>query len=348
MGTPAALRTAGRQAFYDSISDENLAPLWETMHELVTPEPVSPVQPVLWDYDQVLRPRLMQAGALISAKEAERRVLILENPGLRGKASATHSLYAGVQLVMPGEVAPAHRHSQGAVRFILEGAGGYTAVEGEKIPMHPGDFVTTPGWTWHDHGNDTDEPMVWMDVLDVPLVGLLDAGFAQQSNADSQTLVRPVGDSTARFAYNVFPVDWKPGSTTSPIYNYPYARSREALGLAAAHGDPDPCHGYKVRYVNPANGRHVMPTIGAFMQLLPAGFVSRPYRSTDSAVYGVVEGEGETRIGDRVIRWKPRDIFVVPSWQLHTHRASSEAVLFSASDRPVHEALSLWREDRRA
>ena len=305
------------------------------------------MRPVRWDYDQVLRPRLMQAGSLISAKEAERRVLILENPGLRGKASATHSLYAGVQLVMPGEVAPAHRHSQGAVRFIIEGAGGYTAVEGERIPMHPGDFVTTPGWTWHDHGNDTDAPMVWMDVLDVPLVGLLDAGFSQQSNEDSQTQTIPTGDSSARFAHNIFPVDWKSGSFASPIYNYPYARSRETLATMALNGDPDACHGYKVRYVNPANGRHVMPTIGAFMQLLPAGFSSAPYRSTDSGVYTVVEGEGETRFGDQVIHWKPRDIFVVPSWALHTHKASSDAVLFSASDRPVHEALSLWREERR-
>ena len=140
----------------------------------------------------------MQAGGLITAKEAERRVLILENPGLHGQTSITHSLFAGLQLIMPGEVAPAHRHSQSALRFIIEGHGAYTAVEGERTMMEPGDFVITPSWTWHDHGNDTDQPMVWLDGLDIPIVRLFDASFAEPANADSQTVTRPEGDSLAR------------------------------------------------------------------------------------------------------------------------------------------------------
>ena len=282
---------------------------------------MTPALPAKWDYDDVVRPFLMQAGGLITAKEAERRVLILENPGLRGQTSITHSLFAGLQLIMPGEVAPAHRHSQSALRFIIEGHGAYTAVEGERTMMEPGDFVITPSWTWHDHGNDTDQPMVWLDGLDIPIVRLFDASFAEPANADSQTVTRPEGDSLARYGANMLPVDWHPTVKSSPVFNYPYARSREALATLARNGDPDACHGHKLRYVNPASGESAMPTIGAFMQLLPAGFATAPYRSTDGTVFVAVEGEGETVIGDTTFRWKPRDIFVVPSWHWHRHRA---------------------------
>ncbi len=175
-----------RQDFYDRIAPHNLAPLWERLHALVTRAPVTPVLPTIWRYDDEVRPHLMHAASLITAKEAERRVLILENPGLQGQTCITHSLFAGLQLIMPGEVAPAHRHAQSALRFIIEGHGAYTAVEGERTLMQPGDFVLTPSWTWHDHGNDTDQPMVWLDGLDVPIVRLLDASFAEQANADSQ------------------------------------------------------------------------------------------------------------------------------------------------------------------
>jgi gentisate 1,2-dioxygenase len=336
-----------RLDFYKRIGESNLAPLWESLHLLVTREPQTPVKPYLWDYDNIIRPWLLEAGQLITAEEAERRVLILENPGLRGLASATHSLYAGVQMVLPGEVAPAHRHSQSALRFIVESTGGYTTVEGERVFMYPGDFVTTPNWTWHDHGNTTDDPIIWVDVLDVPLVRLLDGSFSQISNIKSRELERPRDDSQAVYGQNMFPVDWELGASSSPIFHYPYSRSRESLAGLQRRGDPDACHGYKLRYVNPANGASALSTIGAFMQLLPAGFRSAPYRSTDAAIYVVVEGEGETQVGDTVLAWKPRDVFVVPSWALHSHKAQKEAVLFSASDRPVQQKLDLWREERR-
>ncbi len=342
----AVSTTAERQAFYDRIGQHSLSPLWESLHALVTKTPATPVQPVKWDYDNVARPCLMESGALITAKEAERRVLILENPGLRGRASITHSLYAGLQLILPGEVAPAHRHTQSALRFVIEGEGAYTTVEGERTLMRPGDFVTTPSWTWHDHGNDSDRPMVWMDGLDIPMVQFFDASFAESGNAESQPVSLPSGDSMARYGANLLPVDWRPGGKSSPIFNYPYARTREALATLARTGEPDACHGTKMRYTNPATGDHAMPTIGAFIQLLAAGFVTAPYRSTDGAVYSVVEGEGETIVGETILRWKPRDIFVVPSWHAHTHRTATEAVLFSFSDRPVQEKLGFWREQR--
>lgn len=290
----------------------------------------------------------MQAGGLITAKEAERRVLILENPGMPGQSCVTHALFAGLQLVMPGEVAPAHRHTQSALRFIIEGRGAYTAVEGERAPMEPGDFVITPSWTWHGHGNATDQPMVWLDGLDVPIVRLLDASFQEPANADRQMVTRPAGDSLARFGNNLLPVDWQPPSRNSPVFSYPYTRTREALAVLAKNGDPDRCHGHKLRYVNPASGGSPMPTIGAFMQLLPGGFTTAPYRSTDGTVFVCVEGQGETIVGETTLRWKPRDIFVVPSWARHRHHAASEAVLFSFSDRPLQQTLGLWREARAA
>jgi len=341
--TPA--HTPERQAFYDELQPNHLAPLWDVLRALVTREPQTPCVPVIWHYESV-RPSLMRAGSLITAKEAERRVLILENPALKGKASVTHSLFAGMQLIMPGEVAPAHRHSQSALRFVIEGKGAYTAVDGERTYMSPGDFIITPSWTWHDHGNDSDQPMVWLDGLDIPLVGLLDAGFMELGNAETQMVTKPAGDSLARYGSGLLPVDWRPTTRTSPVFNYPYARTRDALEQMMRQQDWDRCHGLKLRYVNPATGDYAMPTMATFMQLLPEGFAGASYRSTDGAVYVCVEGRGETRIGDKTLAWGPRDVFVVPSWAPHTHRAESESVLFSFSDRVVQEKLGLWREAR--
>jgi gentisate 1,2-dioxygenase len=285
----APARTPERQAFYDRIAPGNLAPLWESLHSMVTAGPQPKALPTLWRYRDV-RPFLIQSGSLISAQEATRRVLMLMNPGLGGQASITGSLFAGLQLIMPGEIAPAHRHTQSALRFVIEGRGAYTAVDGERTTMEPGDFIITPSWTWHDHGNDTQEPVVWLD--------------------------------------------------------YPYTRTREALDALARNGAPDPYHGHKLRYVNPASGESAMPTIATFVQLLPASFASLPYRATDGTVFVCVEGEGETRVGDTVLPWQKNDIFVVPSWASHTHHAAAEAVLFSFSDRVVQEKLGLWREAR--
>lgn len=360
----------GRQAFYDRIAPLHLAPLWEKLHHLVTAEPRSPCVPYLWNYDSEVRPYLMQAGGLISAMEATRRVLILENPGYAGQAQITDSLFAGLQLILPGEIAPAHRHTQSALRFVIEGNGAYTAVDGERTMMHPGDFVITPSWTWHDHGheghgheghgpdtgNGGGEPVVWLDGLDIPIVRLLNASFAEPGVADVQQVSRPEGDSLARYGHNLLPVDWRPAVKTSPVFSYPYARTREALDALSRGGDPDRYHGHKMRYVNPASGDWAMPTIGTFIQLLPRGFAGLPYRSTDASIYVCVEGRGETRVslpqgggpngGNTVLRWGPRDIFVVPGWTSHTHRADDEAVLFSFSDRPVQEKLGFWREAR--
>jgi len=337
-------RTAEREAYYRRIDRENLTPLWEVLGDLVPPRPRTPCVPALWRYETA-RAHLMEAGRLITAREAERRVLVLENPGLRGASSITHSLYAGLQLILPGEIAPSHRHAQSALRFVLEGTGAYTAVDGERTTMRPGDFILTPSWTFHDHGNPGAEPVIWLDGLDIPIVALFDAGFGERHPEEVQPVARPERDSIARYGSNLLPLEYASRSRSSPIFSYPYEQTRAALGELTRNGPIHPCHGAKMQYVNPATGGYPMPTIAAFIQLLPKGFRGKPSRSTDGTVYAVVEGRGRSTVGEQGFDWGPRDIFVAPSWNAISHQASEDAVLFSFSDRPVQKALGLWREE---
>jgi gentisate 1,2-dioxygenase len=192
----------------------------------------------------------------------------------------------------------------------------------------------------------SEEPMLWLDGLDIPLVQFLDASFMEHGTDDEQPISRPEGDALARYGANMLPVDQKRQQATTPIFNYPYARSREALETMRRGGPWDPCHGLKMRYINPMNGDFAMPTMATCLQLLPQGFASSRYRSTDATVFTVVEGHGRTRVGETVLEWGPKDLFVVPSWKPVVHEATEDAVLFSFSDRAVQEKLGLWREDR--
>lgn len=337
---------AARQDFYRRMDGDNLAPLWEVLHNLVPPLPATGCLPALWKYRDV-RPYILESGALITAKEAVRRVLILENPGLRGQSSITRSLYAGLQLILPGEIAPSHRHTQSALRFIVEGNGAYTAVDGERTVMHPGDFIITPAWTWHDHGNPADgEPVVWLDGLDINLAQIFGAQFMEVYPEEVQPVSRPEGDSGNRYGNNLAPLGPLPQGRTSPIFNYPYARSRETLATMRRNGDPDPCHGWKMQFINPLTGGAAMPTMGTFIQLLPERFESMPYRSTDGTIFSVVEGAGRATIDAQVFEFEPRDVFVVPPWAAVTFETRGECVLFSFSDRPAQVALGFWREQR--
>ncbi|WP_233250144.1 gentisate 1,2-dioxygenase [Limnohabitans sp. MMS-10A-160] len=332
-----------RKAFYNKIDAANCTPLWEVLHSLVTVKPNTPCLPYLWKWATVW-PWLQEGGQLITAREAERRVLVLENPGLRGQTRVTHSLYAGLQLILPGEVAPAHRHSQSALRFILHGGGAYTTVDGEKVTMNVGDFVITPSWTFHDHGNLSDEPMVWLDGLDLPIVELLDAQFREDGASDMQKVERSSGTNLARFGNTMKPVEYKARSRTSPLFWYPYERTREALETLRDQDDAHVCWGHKLQYTNPVTGDWAIPTMGTFMQMLPSGFRGKPYQSTDSTVYAVVEGRGRCVINGQAMEFGPKDVFVCPSWMPYTLEADEQSVLFSYSDRPVQQALDLWRE----
>ena len=317
-----------RSEFYARLKTKSAAPLWEVLSDIVRKDPRTSVQAAFWKYDE-MRPFIAEAGRLITADEAERRVLILENPGLAGMSRVTQSLYAGLQLIMPGEHAHSHRHTASALRFILEGSGAYTSVNGERLSMKPGDFILTPFWSYHDHGNPGSEPVVWLDGLDIPTVNMFDTSFFEkEADHDHDEEGAPV----AKFV-------------ESSVMKYPYDPSRAKLAQMAASGAADARFGVKFEYRNPQTGSPVLPTIGAWLQLLPKGFKGQPYRSTDATIFCAVEGHGTSTIGDRTFAWGPRDIFVAPSWHAVSHAASDEAVLFSFSDRPAQQSLGIWRED---
>ncbi len=299
----------------------------------------------MWRYADV-RPLLLESGDLITAEEAERRVLILENPALPGRACATDTLYAGLQLILPREIAPAHRHTQSALRYIVEGSGAYTAVDGEKAFMEEGDLILTPSWTWHDHGNPSDGPMVWLDGLDIPILRFMTTTFVEHYADPVFPESRPSGDSLARYGANMLPVNETWSHTSSPVFRYPYKRSREALEKMRAAGDIDPYQGHKLEYINPATGGAAMPTMSSFLQILPKGFTTESYRATDAAVYCVAEGKGTARVGGVELTWGKRDTFAVPAWMPHVFDAAEDSVLFSFSDRVMQQSLGLWREQR--
>ena len=317
---PSADQT-GMADYYGALKRAHLAPLWESLKALSPAEPSPRAAPFAWPYAEA-RAHLMRAGELITAEKAERRVVVLANPGVPGGLQATDTLYAGLQLILPGEVAPTHRHSQSALRFVMEGKGAYTAVDGTRVEMSPGDFIITPANTWHEHGGGSG-PVVWMDGLDVPLVGFLRAEFREEGGG---------------------------GAPTGPekTFAWTYSQACSALDAMKSAGGPDPCHGHVFRYLDPATGEDPMPTLGASLRLLPAGFEGEAYRSTDGVVLTVVEGEVEARIGGRDFRLRPRDIAAVPGWTPWRLGARDEAVVFAFSDRPAHQKLGLWRERRGA
>jgi gentisate 1,2-dioxygenase len=335
------------EALYREMAPKHLAPLWEQLADLVPRFPRSRALPHRWSYEDV-RGYLLQAGELISAQEAERRVLILENPGLHSSASVTPSLYAGLQLLLPGEIAPCHRHSQCALRFVLEGEGAYTSVDGEKAVMRPFDLVLTPARQWHDHGNPTTQPTIWLDGLDIPTVRHFEAGFAESFTQPTHPETAPPGDTLARYGRNMRPfrnsaADRRPAR--QPLFHYPYAEWRQALDSMHAAAPPDAHLGHALEFLNPADGGSAMPTICAHVRLLPRGFETRPRRSTDGSVFVVVEGTGEARVGAETLELSPRDIFVVPSWTSLSLKALDPLVLFAFSDKAAQQKLDLYREE---
>lgn len=345
-------RIAREDAFAARIADRCVAPLWVGRRGVDLSRPRSPATAAIWTYE-AMRPEIMEAGALVSAEDAFRRVLVLENPAFPGEMRVTNTLYAGLQLVLPGEIAPCHRHSQTALRFVVEGNDAYTSVDGERTRLHPGDFVITPQWSWHDHGNDgsgsdgrVGGPVIWLDMLDTPLVGFLDTVFRETYSEQIHPVTRMEGSSPARFGGGMMPVGHIPAAGASPVFSYPYIQSRAGLFALARAGVPDACHGYKMQYINPTTGGPATPTMGAFLQHLPAGFAGAPYRSTDGAVFCVAEGRGWIDVDGRAIAWSPGDVFAVPGWHRYRLGAETDAVLFSTSDKPAQDAFGLWREDR--
>lgn len=306
--------------FYRRLQEKNAGPLWTVLDKLVPPAPNPTAEVNIWRYSE-MRPSLMEAGRLVTAEEAERRVLMLVNPAMQAPCT-TDSIYAGLQLILPNETAPAHRHVAFALRFIIEGSGGFTAVEGEKMMMERGDVILTPSWKWHDHGNEGDGPVVWLDGLDLPLFKFLPLNFADQ-----------------------YPDKRYPStlSTTSKS-QFPWAPVEKYL--------KDVEGPYAVYHYASGDGKPLSPTLGGQAERIAAGTTSPTVQETGSFVYHIVEGDGYTTIltpgekSPRKITWTEKDTFAVPAWSRisHTATSSSDVYLFAINDRPMITSLGLRRE----
>jgi gentisate 1,2-dioxygenase len=346
--TTTSAQDAEREEFYAALERQQMGPLWAVLGRTLTAQPPRREVPHLWAWRQV-RPQLLRAGALVTTAEAERRVLMFLNPGNPARIGATATLYAAMQLILPGESARAHRHSPAALRFIVEGTGAFTCVDGEKVSMGPGDLVLTPPMVWHDHGNEGTGPVIWLDGLDIPLLLSLQCMFFEEYKGAAQTqpVTMPRHRSERLHGRCLFPGrgDGPPAAMPySPIWRYGFAEARDALECLRASGPADPCDGHLLRYANPGTGGEVLPTLGCRVQLLERGTRTRAQRSTASHVYHVAEGHGYSLLDGVRFDWDHGDTFAVPLWCWHEHAAADgDAVLFSFTDRPVLEAIGQHR-----
>ncbi len=335
-------------AYYAALGRLDAGALWTVANTIEPWEPDSSSVPMLWRYAE-LRAHVLRALELVTPERAGRRVVYLVNPGRRAEAAAVGRLYTGLQVMNPGEKASAHRHSSSALRFIMEGDGAYTIVDGHKVTLGRNDFVLTPNGTWHEHGVDADGSVcIWQDGLDIPLVNALEANFFEVHPALAQQVSHPVDDTTARFAAPALRPQGGWDRPHSPLLKYEWAPTYDSLCRHAEVSEGSPFDGVLMEYVNPLTGGPVMPTIGAAMQRLAPGARTRAHRHTGSAVYQVAKGAGWSMIGGRRLDWAERDIFVVPSWAWHAHANASDsadACLFQFNDLPVMRALGLYREE---
>ncbi|MDW8467680.1 MAG: cupin domain-containing protein [Burkholderiales bacterium] len=321
------------QAYYRDLEERALGALWTVANDIEPWHPRPDSVPMLWKWREI-EPFVRRAPSLVSADKAGRRVVMLVNPGRKAWSAAVGLLYTGVQIMNPGEYTTAHRHQASALRFVMEGRGAYTVVDGERMRLEARDFVLTPNGTWHDHGVDPDGTQcIWQDGLDIPLMNALDANFYE---VHPQLVQTPLAAPLPREGWS------KP---YSPVFRYPWSESYAAL---CASGEHSPFDGTILEYTNPLTGGPAMPTIGAMLQRLAPGEKTRAHRHTGSVVYQVAKGRGVSVVGDRRFEWEEKDIFCVPSWCAHAHANASDtedAVLFSFNDFPVMRALALWREE---
>jgi gentisate 1,2-dioxygenase len=310
------LTTDTLDAVLAQASDLGASALWAATNRPPR-EPAPAAIPFVWKY-AALRSLLLRAAELISAEEAQRRVLRLDNPGLES-GRTTDTLFAGLQCILAGERAPAHRHTPFALRLVLEGTGAYTSVDGERLWMEPGDLILTPSWRYHDHGKIGDGPMIWLDGLDIPLFRFMGITFQEAWTVARETLTDAPPDSNLRFSW----VDMR-------------ARLDAELGPYAA-----------LPYLDRYTGAQISKTIGARAERLSGGVRSPGRRMTASNIFNVIAGRGRTIVGATTLEWEQGDTFAVPAWYPHAHEAlgAETAYLFSYSDRPMLESLGIYRED---
>jgi gentisate 1,2-dioxygenase len=330
--------------FHQLIHQNHMWGLWEIASQM-TPHPRPEAVPHQWKWS-LLKEVVKQSSTAVPVGD-ERRAMQLFNPGLNGQWATTNTLIAAVQVLLPGEVARAHRHSPAAIRFIIEGHGAYTAVEGEKVIMQPGDFVLTPAWQWHDHGNETNETVVWMDGLDVPLTKALNAMFFEMHQDLKASHGKPVNGSKALYGHGKLTPTWtKERPLFSPLMLYSWEQTAEALHDLRSH-DGSPYDGIILEYTHAQTGGPVLPTMSCRVQMIRKGEKTKAKRVTGSSVFHVVQGRGRSVINGQPFDWEKGDIIALPSWAQHdfANAGNEDAILFSISDRPVLEALGFYRED---
>jgi gentisate 1,2-dioxygenase len=301
--------------------------------------------PYLWKWEALLD-GLMKASETIGIEQAERRAIRLVHPRLPGK-STSHTVQFTFSIVNPGEVARAHRHNMAAIRFVVQGHGAYTAVDGEKFPMEEGDLILTPNWTWHDHHNESEDPIIWLDGLDGPLIQSLNVLFFEEHEKAEQPIIRKTGAALSRFGFARTPKEDKDDLRGVP-FRYSWHDTYKAL-KNMSDAEHDPYDGLLLRYINPATGGFTYPTMSCEIQLFKRKEKTKMHRHTSTALYHVFRGQGRTAVGEGHLEWKKGDSFVVPLWQWHSHEnlSDEEAILFTINDRPVMEALQLHREEPR-
>ena len=330
-------------AFHQLIHQNHMWGLWEIASQM-TPQPRPEAIAHQWKWS-LLKEVVKQSANAVPVGD-ERRAMQLFNPGLNGQWATTNTLIAAVQVLLPGEVARAHRHSPAAIRFIIEGDGAYTAVEGEKVIMRPGDFILTPSWQWHDHGNETNETVVWMDGLDVPLTKSLNAMFFEMHKDMKASHGKPVNGSQALYGHGKLTPTWtKERPRFSPLMLYSWEQTREALHDLRNH-DGSPYDGISLEYTHAQTGGPVLPTMSCRVQMIRKGEKTKAKRVTGSSVFHVVQGRGRSVIDGKAFDWEKGDIIALPSWAEHdfANTGGEDAILFSISDRPVLEALGFYRE----
>ena len=344
-------RTPELEALYRTFESELLIPLWTEISDLMPSSPGSNALPHRWQWSTLLA-AAARAGELVPVgRGGERRAIALANPGLGGRPFATPTLWAAIQYLNARESAPEHRHSQHAFRFVVAGSGVSTVVNGDVVPMRRGDFLPQAGWNWHSHINDSDEPMAWIDGLDIPIQRYIDSTFFEPGREDITEAVahndRPSASEQLWGSAGLRPLTQLGPATATPLLVYRWDVTNAALntqlaleaeGVAAT---VSPGHA-AVRYTNPTNGRDVLPTIRAEFHRLAPGAATRPGREVGSSVFQVFDGGGEVIVGDTTWIVATGDLFVVPSWATVTAAASSTGLdLFRFSDSPILEALHL-------
>jgi gentisate 1,2-dioxygenase len=332
------------QDYRDELSALNLVPLWPSLRAVLPPRvPTRKTQPTLWSY-QRLRPLLMRAGELTPIDKAERRVLVMANPG-HGleKMQASAAMYLGMQLLLPGEWAPAHRHTPNAVRMVVEGEGAWTTVEGERCPMSRGDLILTPTGLWHEHGHDGNAPVVWLDVLDLPLVYYMETSYVVEGVRQT---VKPGRGERAYARGGVVPsAVFARSDKAYPMLRYPWVDVRAALEALAADRPELPA--VQVGYINPETGADAQNILGYYaLMLRPGQTLKLPVRSP-AMVFHQIEGASDLRFDDRLLMLAQADTCCIPGYTATTlvnRSVEQPAFLFMADETPLHKKLGVFEQ----